>query len=101
MSAPVPKTPDIEAFRTKWEAASAMAFKTQNAMRVAIEAAIDAAIEEANTRHDFWKAKGAELKRLASVSRCASALTTNKAFVADFASRPLQTSGWRRSIFGH
>jgi hypothetical protein len=101
MSAPVSETIGIEAFRAQWEAASARAFRAQNAMRVAIEAAIDAAIEEANTRHDYWKAQGFEQKRLESASKCASALITNKAFMSDFVSRPLQTGGWLQSIFGH
>jgi hypothetical protein len=97
----VPETTDIEAFLTKWEAAAEMAFKAQNAMRVAIEAAINAAIEEAHTRHDYWKAKGIEQKHLDSALKCASALSTNKAFISDFVSRPLQTGGWLQSIFGH
>jgi hypothetical protein len=101
MSDLVPETTDVEALRAKWEAASARAFKAENTMRDAIEAAINAAIEEAQTRHDFWKAKGVEQKRLDSALKCASALTINRVFVSDFASRPLQTSGWRRKFFGH
>jgi hypothetical protein len=101
MSDLVPETTDAEAVRAKWDAAAARAFKAKNAMRVAIEAAINAAIEEARTRHDYWKAKGVEQKRLDSALKCASALTINRVFVSDFASRPLQTSRWRRSFFEH
>ena len=91
---------DTEKLQETWKSASGEATKARAAMEMAIKAAIEAEIEETDALNDYWKANGVDQKELDSLWKRSLGLRTNKVFVSDFARRPLETKGFRRTFVG-